>query len=126
IVFEDSMKNLPAECKTFVQIDDKSGAIIDESITNDSQTKFRVETNPQFDIMQYAKMVANTPVNTAKGADSLPSSITFLDMFGVSKIEQLNISNRWKTNNPVTSLATCIGVHVDGEPFILDLHEKFH
>lgn len=126
VVFEDSMKNLPAECNTFVQIDEKSGAIIDESITNDSQTPFSVETTPQYDIMQYAKMIANIPISIDKGIDSLPSSITFLDMFGVSKIEQLNITNRWKMNNPVASLATCIGVHIDGEPFILDLHEKFH
>lgn len=126
MVIEDSMKNLPSECKIFVQVDEKSGAIINESITNNSQIKFRIETNPQFDISQLSKIIANIPINTVKGADALPPSLTFLEMFGVSKIEQLNILNRWKTNNPVSSLATCIGVHADGEPFILDLHEKFH
>ena len=44
----------------------------------------------------------------------------------MQKIEQLNILNRWQTNNPVTSLSTVIGVHSDLEPFKLDLHEKFH
>ena len=47
-------------------------------------------------------------------------------MYKVSKIEQLNILNRWKTNNPVLALNTPIGVHADGDLFMLNLHEKAH
>ena len=47
-------------------------------------------------------------------------------MYNVSKIEQLNILNRWKENDPTTSLKVPIGVHADRDLFILDLHEKAH
>ena len=72
-----------------------------------------------------ARRLANIPVMSKDGPSVLPTSLKFLDMFGVSKIEQLNILNRWQTNNPVVSLDTVIGVHRSGDKFMLDLHEKF-
>ena len=57
---------------------------------------------------------------------TLPKMISFLDMFGVGKVEHLNSSQRWKENNPVRSLAAPIGVGIDGEQFILDIHQKYH
>lgn len=126
LIFENSMKNLPPECECFVQIDEKNGAIIHKNIKNDTQLKFNLEANPQYNLNEYCVKLANTPIAISDGVSSLPGSLTFLEMFGVSRIEQLNISNRWKENNPVTSLATTIGVHADGQPFDLDLHEKFH
>ena len=68
----------------------------------------------------------NIPIPTKAGAAVLPKSLTFLEMYNVSKIEQLNILNRWKTSNPVENLKTPIGVHADRELFMLDLHEKAH
>ena len=47
-------------------------------------------------------------------------------MFGVGNVEQLNSLNRWKDNNPTKTLKTEIGINDNGDPFILDLHEKQH
>jgi S-DNA-T family DNA segregation ATPase FtsK/SpoIIIE len=46
-------------------------------------------------------------------------------MYSVSKIEQLNILNRWKKSNPVLSLAAPIGVKTNGELFCL-ITRKYH
>ncbi len=126
LVVEKSLKMLPAKCSTFVQIDQKNGAIIDEKITTTSQTPFKMETNPQLNMHEISTLLSNIPVLTKEGLSELPSMLSFLEMYGVSRIEQLNILNRWRTNNPVTSLSATVGVHKDGEPFKLDLHEKFH
>ena len=55
---------------------------------------------------------------------ALPSMITFLEMYGVGKVEHLNPFARWERNNPVKSLAVPIGIGTDGKLFTLDLHEK--
>lgn len=55
---------------------------------------------------------------------SLPSMVTFLEMYGVGKVEHLNPFSRWENNNPVKSLAVPIGIGTDGQLFTLDLHEK--
>ena len=47
-------------------------------------------------------------------------------MFKVGKVEQLNVLNRWKLNNPIQTLRTQVGISNDGNPIYLDLHEKYH
>ncbi len=52
--------------------------------------------------------------------------LVFLEMEHVGKIEQLNILNRWNTNDPTVSLKSEIGVDQQGKIMYLDLHEKAH
>ena len=47
-------------------------------------------------------------------------------MFRAGKVEHLNALSRWKENDPTVTLETEIGVDASGNPFKLDLHEKFH
>ena len=44
----------------------------------------------------------------------------------IGKVEQLNVINRWNTNDSVQSLKAEIGVDEDGNYLYLDIHEKFH
>lgn len=56
----------------------------------------------------------------------LPKMLPFLEMLGVGKVEHLNVTKRWRENNPSQSLAVPVGVADDGNLFMLDLHEKYH
>lgn len=71
------------------------------------------------------KKICNTNLRVVTQAYSLPKMVTFLEMYGVGNVEQLNPMNRWKENNPLKSLAAPIGIATDGSLFTLDLHEKF-
>jgi len=80
-----------------------------------------------YDEERYAasmKELANTSLMTIAGSYSLPKTFTFLEMFGVGKVEHLNLLKRWADSDPTRSLAAPIGVGTDGELFMLDLHEK--
>lgn len=72
------------------------------------------------------KEIMHTKLNIEGMKYTLPSLITFLDLYKVGKVEYLNLLNRWKENNPVKSLAVPIGFGNDGNEFLLDLHEKYH
>ncbi len=126
VAIDNSMKNLPTNSKVFVNVGQKDGIIYSKNINTKNQLTFVNEYNLDNDIYALSAIVSNVPTETKSGASVLPQSLTFLDMYGVSKIEQLNILNRWKNNNPVTNLNAIIGVHTSGEAFKLNLHEKFH
>lgn len=68
--------------------------------------------------------ISNISLKKITQAQAMPKMVTFLEMFNVGRIEQLNPLKRWRENNPVKSLATPVGLGEDGTPFILDLHEK--
>ena len=126
ICFSNSMKNLPNKCDKFIQLGEKDSCILDKALSSQSQVIFSGEYVKNLDMDSVSVKLSNVPLLTKEGATSLPTSLSFLEMFGVGKIEQLNILNRWKMNNPVLSLSTPIGVHSNLDQFKLDLHEKFH
>ena len=78
------------------------------------------------DLTECAIKLANIPIDTVKDEVSFPKSISFLEMYNVGKVEQLNSYNRWQTNMPINSLQAPLGIDKQGNIFKLDLHEKFH
>lgn len=126
-----SMRYLPSECQAFVDVGEKSGHLLEKrdeekEVIPEKYCVFSNEYDLNLDMRKVSMILANIPIATSGGIDELPNVLPMLEMFGVSKIEQLNIMNRWKTNNPISSLAAPVGVHKNGDLFKLDLHEKFH
>ena len=124
VVLEEKLSKIPSEVSRFIIIGEKTSTIL--NTTNNDQIKFIEETNDKYDMNLCAKIVSNLPIKIDEEQKQLPNSVTFLELFGVGKIEQLNVLNRWKENNPVKSLKTEIGINTAGDNFVLDLHEKFH
>lgn len=123
-IIDDSLQSLPNECSAFIDLLDKEGCIIEKELNN--QQRFTPEIVTGMNMRAVANRLANIPISYVDEAASLPTSMSFLEMYNVARIEQLNIRNRWKTNDPITSLSVPIGVHTSGDLFTLDLHEKYH
>ncbi|WP_165249444.1 type VII secretion protein EssC [Adlercreutzia sp. ZJ141] len=69
--------------------------------------------------------VANTTLKAVDATYSLSKSLSFLEMYDVGRISNLNILKRWEESDPVATLAVPVGVDVAGNSFNLDLHQKF-
>lgn len=126
ICIEDKLRDLPKECEKFIEIAEKQGSVLGTEINSQNHQKFKNEYDQTLDMRRIGEVLSNIPIAFDSSNNVLPSSLSFLQMYNVSKIDHLNILSRWKENNPVTNLATPVGVHTNGELFILDLHEKFH
>ena len=126
LIFDKSLLNVPNKVQSYIQITNIDGCISEKEIQSTTQHKFIPEYNDNIDMNYLAEKLANIPLLGKDAASSLPTMLSFLEMYNVSKIEQLNIQNRWKENNPTLNLATPIGVHTNGDLFKLDLHEKYH
>lgn len=75
---------------------------------------------------RFLRSIANIKLDSVSERYKLPKMLTFLEMFGISKVEHLNCLKRWNENDPSKSLQAPIGVNTSGEKFYLDLHEKYH
>ena len=125
-LFENLMKNIPNDCTTYAYVVKKTSCVFEKELTSNKQRNFIPDYNPLIDMQRMVSELANIPVAPVKGIQQLPGLVSFLEMFNVGKIEQLNIAHRWKMSNPIVSLSTPIGVNEQGETFKLDLHEKYH
>lgn len=124
IIRNNKLSNLPSECKTFIDVESDKSGLFESDITEDNQKVFKADFNRNIDMYGCALRLANIPMRAEKAKYELPSSISFLTMYNVGKVEQLNSLERWHKNNPVASLAVPVGVCQDGELFNMDAHEK--
>ncbi len=126
LILDKSLKNVPNECNKYIYVTDKDSCVFEKEYEKSKQTNFTTETFLDIDMFKVAKELSNIPIQTIDEIYNLPTSLSFLEMYNVGNIEQLNILNKWSNSNPITSLSCPIGVTQSGELFKLDLHEKAH
>lgn len=126
VIMAEELKDLPKETKLVVKADGTNSEVFDKDDTSGEKLAFTGDTLNEKVLDGLAEDIANIELDLSSQRYDLPSMITFLEMFDVSKIEHLNILSRWKENNPTISLQAPIGVDTQGDAFYLDLHEKYH
>lgn len=83
-------------------------------------------TVPPAEFNESAVGLADKRLGSEENGYDMPDMLTFLEMYGVKTIEELNCLQRWHTNSSVRSLAAPLGVDSRGDLFNLDLHQKAH
>ena len=120
------LKDLPKETRLVICADGTNSRVYDRENTADRGISFTADDVKAGAVEAVAGVLANIELDQTNQHYALPNMMTFLEMFNVGKIEHLNALTRWKENNPTKTLQTPIGVDTQGEPFLLDLHEKYH
>ena len=125
IILTEKLNSLPNEIEHFISVEEKMGGLFDHIVSDSNRVAFL----PDFmyiSLANYMKVLDNIPIALNGGKFVLPTTYSFLEMYNVSNVNQLNALGRWKDSNPIKSLATPVGINEAGELFKLDLHEKAH
>ncbi|MBQ4263544.1 MAG: type VII secretion protein EssC [Bacilli bacterium] len=124
LMLEEKLSKVPSEVNKFFVIGEKTSMILDSS--NNKQIRFVDDVKDIYDMKLCSKILSNLPVYVDSKEKHLPNTITFLEMFQVGQVDQLNALNRWKNNDSTKSLKAPLGVGDNGDLFYLDIHEKYH
>lgn len=123
----NTVKELPQECKTFIKMNENNGEIIKSEAPATEQKRFTVDSYYQIPFDDVVQTVSNIPIKMEiEEENAFPEEYSFLDMFNVNNIDELDIKNRWKNNDTITSISTPIGINELGKLIKLDIHEKCH
>ena len=125
LIIDKDMKNIPKESKKFLVITDSESGMFNDKVREEDTIKFQADYAVGLDMRKVGRIVGNIPVQGRDEESQLPTMLSFLQMYRVGKIEQLNVRNRWSSSDPINSLSAPVGVHTNGELFNLDLHEKY-
>ena len=118
-----AFSGLPKECTKIIDLRELP-QIIDLMHPGDERQSFLLDGYPYAGADNSIRALMRTKLKVGSSLYTLPGMITFLEMFGVGRVEHLNPLKRWADNNPVKSLAAPVGYGTDGGLFTLDLHEK--
>ncbi|MCI9464355.1 MAG: type VII secretion protein EssC [Lachnospiraceae bacterium] len=122
----DSYENLPNACEYIIQNDGTFQGMysISDDIEERRQIAFDHISNLQLE--KLARVLANIEVHETESGGDIPSSLTFFDMYGVNRLEELNVLDKWRKNRTYDSMKAVIGQKAGGGSWYLDIHEKYH
>ena len=126
MIFSEKLQNLPSECKNFINVNQERSGIFESEISAGNQKEFQTEFCQNIRYDDVIKKICNIPIEFNNDEKAFPDYISFLEMYNVGKVEQLNIDERYSSNNSQKSLAVPIGIEKSGSILKLDLHEKYH
>lgn len=121
----DRLTVLPKECSQIIQASGQNGALFQRTNSQD-QIRFILDSLTVDQADRFARSLAPLQADTEVGAISLPGSISFLQGYGVSQPEQLQIEKRWTKAKTYKSLAVPVASIGGNELFEFDIHEKHH
>ncbi|MCM3491296.1 type VII secretion protein EssC [Alkalihalophilus marmarensis] len=121
----DTKENLAETIHTLVgYINDQQGEILIQE-KKALHTAFDLDSHQQQGNETFARTLRS--LNHLKGMNnSIPEMVSFLDLFNAKDVEELDIPNRWLTNQSSKSLAVPIGLKGKKDVAVLNLHEKAH
>lgn len=117
---------LPAGCDTVIQDDDgisaaysiSSQIAFSENLVNDKVPL------PSMD--WFARSLSRFELRDTSENAEIPDMLTFLDMYKVSRVEELDVYHKWLENRTYETMKAMIGQKAGGKPIYLDIHEKYH
>ncbi|WP_144555513.1 type VII secretion protein EssC [Bacillus sp. X1(2014)] len=126
VFVQDVMQSLPEHVKTVIDIRDASTGVMILEKGELVNRRFTPDQFPKdFNKEDFSRALASlNHLQSLK--NSIPESVTFLEMYGVQKVEELGIEWRWPKNETYKSLAVPLGLRGKEDLVNLNLHEKAH
>lgn len=126
IFVQEVMQSLPEHVTTVIDIRDaKRGNVVLEKGELLNQTFIPDHFPENFKKEDFSRALA--PIHHLQNLkNSIPEQVTFLEMYGVEKVEQLSVHHRWKQHQSYKSLAVPLGLRGKEDLVFLNLHEKAH
>ena len=121
-ILSDYRENLPNECSYFLDENDMFEGIS----FGGGRLPVAFDRTSLRQLNGFARRIAGVRVKETSSGGEIPSSVSFLEMYKVSSVEQLQVKNRWLKNRTYDNIRGLLGLKGGDEPLYLDLHEKYH
>lgn len=126
IYVQDVLESLPEHISTVIRIKDSTTGEL--FIQNGELKKqlFELESVVSDDLLEELARRLAAYEHLQNLENRIPESITYMEMYGVSTVQELKIASRWQNHKPYKSLAVPLGLRGKEDIVYLNLHEKAH
>lgn len=123
IMQANEMEALPKECDLIIEARTQLGTVF---AGDGTMTGVSFETVNQTQLQQFANGIAPFRIKEMVGDTSIPSLVTFLESYGVRRVEDIDVCRNWSENHAWQSVRTTLGLKAGSTPFVLDISDKNH
>ncbi len=122
----EELHQLPNACEEVIQNDGYFTGLYNLMDTDHEKKSFTPDRVDRKELASFGQVLANIKLNELESGSEIPGVLDFLEMYGVSSLEELKIEERWRKNRNYNSMRAPIGVKAGNAICNLDIHEKFH
>ena len=117
---------LPNTCEYIVENDSFFQGMYNVSAQKEDRMVVHFDRIDSKKLDRFSRNLSNIEVQEAEDGGEIPSSLTFFDMYGISKPSDLKAEERWLKNRNYDNIRGLIGQKSGGVPCYMDVHEKYH
>ena len=123
IMLAPSMELLPKECRLIVNAEEIPASLY---ITEGDIRQFHLEYPDARELERFSRSIAPIRVKDTAENTAIPTMVTFLDLYNVRRVEELDVWRFWNENHAYEGLRSVIGLRSGSQPFVLDISDKYH
>ena len=126
IMLASSSERLPNACEYIVENDALFQGVYNVSAQKEERTKVNFDQADSGKLEKFSRTLSNIQVQEIETGGEIPNSLTFFDMYGISRPSDLKAEERWLKNRNYDNIRGLIGQKSGGAPCYMDVHEKYH
>lgn len=126
IIASEQYENLPNNCEFIIEKNDRFSGVY--STIDETTERIAVDFDPIGDeaLLAFAKRLANTEVEENESGGEIPASLSFFEMYAITRPEELEAQNRWRKAKTAETMKALVGFKSGSAPCYLDIHERYH
>ena len=98
VLLAERYEELPNSCEFIIQNDGVFEGMYDVFARDDEKTVIQFDHIAEDQLMTFAKTLSSLKVQEMEEGGEIPSSLTFFEMFGVNRLEELPVKELWTKN----------------------------
>ena len=126
LIMAEEYAQLPNECENIIQNDSVFQGFYNTMDTTGQKQEVMFDKLSVTELTAMSKRLATVQVRETENNADIPNSLDFLEMYGVNRVENLQVLERWKKNRTYETMQALIGKGVGDSDCYLDIHEKYH
>lgn len=126
IFAEEKRETIPKSCRCFLTGHGQKGECLKFGSEQVARSQMILDAGSLSKVQEYVRKITGLRVREMEEDGRLPDQVDFLQLYGCSKVEELESGYRWQLARPEERLKAPVGCRAGGNLISLDVHEKFH
>ena len=126
ILLVEKYEELPNACENIIQNDTYFTGMYNAMDQKQEKQEIVFDSVLPEELEGFARRLSKIHVNEIESSGEMPSSLDFFEMYGVSRLSEFHVMDRWRKNRTYESMRSLIGKKAGDKDCFLDIHEKYH
>ncbi len=125
-ILSERYEDLPNACDFIIENTARFQGMYDAVAGEEKRQHIQFDQIDGFYLERFSRHLAMLQVQEMEKGGEIPNALTFFEMMGVTKPQDLPVKELWAKNRTYDNIKGMVGAKAGGVPCYLDVHEKYH